>query len=78
MFWYAMLTLVIGTVTAAAFAMWMAGTADPVVEWFMEKFLKAEAKAEEKALEKAGSEKAQGMLKGTYENGPVARQGRGD
>jgi len=67
----AVATFVFGVVLAGAFTMHMAGTLDPVIEWFTEKFLKAEARVEEKALEQAGSEKAQSILKERLENNPV-------
>lgn len=62
----AVATFVFGVALAAAFSMHMAGTLDPVIEWFTEKLFKAEARVEEKALEKAGSEKAQSILKGMF------------
>jgi len=70
-------TFIVG-VLAAAFALYMSGEMDNLVEWAGKKYFKAEAKAEEKAMEKMESDKAQNFLAGQLKKNPLVPEGEVD
>lgn len=59
------LTGIVTFLAIVAASIYFAGYGDDVAEWWAKRYYKAKALAEVKVFENAGSEKVQGMVKGT-------------